>query len=44
LLIRGWRVNIRILLKTLTSIAYLRGITLDDSASVPVFRGSKVCL
>ena len=35
-------VDIRILLKTLTSVACLRGITPDNSASVPVFRGSKL--
>ena len=35
-------VDIRILLKTLTSVASLRGITPDDSASMPVFRGSKL--
>jgi sugar transferase EpsL len=34
--------DIRILLKTLTSVACLRGITPDNSASVPVFRGSKL--
>ena len=35
-------VDIRILLKTLTSVACRRGITPDDSASVPVFRGSEL--
>jgi lipopolysaccharide/colanic/teichoic acid biosynthesis glycosyltransferase len=34
-------VDIRILFKTLTSVACLRGITPAGSASVPVFRGSK---
>lgn len=34
-------VDIGILLKTLTSVACLRGITPADSASVPVFRGSE---
>ena len=35
-------VDIRILLKTLTSVACRRGITPDDSESMPVFHGSKV--
>jgi sugar transferase EpsL len=35
-------VDIRILLKTLTRVACRRGITPDDSASMPHFRGSKV--
>ena len=34
-------VDVRILLKTCTSVARLRGITPEDGASVPVFRGSK---
>jgi hypothetical protein len=34
-------VDVRILLKTFTSVARLRGITPEDGASVPVFRGSK---
>jgi lipopolysaccharide/colanic/teichoic acid biosynthesis glycosyltransferase len=33
--------DIRILLKTFTSVARRRGITPDGSGSVPVFRGSK---
>jgi len=33
-------VDVRILLKTLTSVASRRGITPDDSVAVPVFRGS----
>jgi sugar transferase EpsL len=35
-------VDIHILLKTLTSVACRRGITPDDSASMPVFHGSKL--
>jgi sugar transferase EpsL len=35
-------VDIRILLKTLASVARRRGITPVDSASVPIFRGSKL--
>jgi sugar transferase EpsL len=35
-------VDIRILLKTLASVACRRGITPVDSASVPIFRGSKL--
>jgi sugar transferase EpsL len=34
-------VDIRILLKTLTSVACRRGVTPDDSESMPVFHGSK---
>jgi sugar transferase EpsL len=34
-------VDIRIFIKTLTSVTRLRGITPDDSASMPIFRGSK---
>jgi undecaprenyl phosphate N,N'-diacetylbacillosamine 1-phosphate transferase len=35
-------VDFRVLLKTLASVTSRRGITPDDSAAVPVFRGRKL--
>ena len=35
-------VDVRIMIKTLTSVACVRGVTPNDSASVPIFRGSKL--